>query len=318
MKLNYTRQLPLVAFLALFVSGLASATDITLDFTANPTLPSSQGFTYITATGTPESSAFFVGGGLLHQNTLGMHALAFYKLPNGFNATVDTTLEIRAQVYPGTTSAGFNVSMSDGPRGLDFYLDQNGIDLPDGVDHRRFVPFTTTDGFHTYKMVSTAALQTFNFYVDGVLLTTGIEEISGNTPSEFSFGDGTVIDDGRIDIAFIHYVNQSCQPPTITTLSTNPNVLWPPNHKMVPVAVSVQSNGGCGTTTCKITSVTSNEPVDADGDWIITGNLTLYLRAERQGNGSGRVYTITVQCTDTAGNVTSKATTVNVVHDQGH
>ena len=64
--------------------------------------------------------------------------------------------------------------------------------------------------------------------------------------------------------------------------------------------------------------MSSNEPVDADGDWLITGNLTLNLRAERLGNGTGRVYTITVQCMDSSGNSTTKNVTVNVPHDQGH
>jgi hypothetical protein len=40
------------------------------------------------------------------------------------------------------------------------------------------------------------------------------------------------------------------------------------------------------------------------------------LRAERSGTGSGRVYTITVQCTDAAGNSTTKTVTVTVAHDQ--
>ena len=37
-------------------------------------------------------------------------------------------------------------------------------------------------------------------------------------------------------------------------------------------------------------------------DWEITGDLTLDLRAERSGSGTGREYTITVQCTDGTGN----------------
>src|SRR5437588_492164 len=105
-----------------------------------------------------------------------------------------------------------------------------------------------------------------------------------------------------------------CAAPTITALAANPNVLWPPNHKMVSVVVSVTTSGGCGAVSCKITSVSSNEPVDADGDWMITGNLTLNLRAERNGLGTGRVYTITVQCTDGSGNNATKTITVTVAH----
>lgn len=67
------------------------------------------------------------------------------------------------------------------------------------------------------------------------------------------------------------------------------------------------------------TVVSSNEPVDGLGDgdqvpdWQIAGNLTVNLRAERAGNGSRRVYTISVGCTDASGNSSTK--TVPVPHD---
>jgi len=40
------------------------------------------------------------------------------------------------------------------------------------------------------------------------------------------------------------------------------------------------------------------------------------LRAERLGTGSGRIYTITITCTNAAGS-TSESVTVLVPHDQG-
>src|SRR5262249_30461849 len=103
---------------------------------------------------------------------------------------------------------------------------------------------------------------------------------------------------------------------TVTSLTAKPNVLWPPNDRMVPVTVTASASG-CGATaaTCKIVSVTSNEP--AAGDSTITGDLTVNLRARRSGDGKGRVYTITVRCTDAAGNSTTKTVNVTVPHDQG-
>jgi hypothetical protein len=69
-----------------------------------------------------------------------------------------------------------------------------------------------------------------------------------------------------------------------------------------------------------ITSVSSNEPVDPDGDWQITGNLTLNLRADRLAtrkvNSNGRVYSITVQCGDGFSSAV-KTTAVLVPHDLG-
>jgi hypothetical protein len=101
-------------------------------------------------------------------------------------------------------------------------------------------------------------------------------------------------------------------------------VLWPPDQKMVPVNLSVSTSGGGGAISCMITSVSSSEPVDPDGDWQFTGkpgDLTLSLRAARLGTrvgtGNGRVYMITVQCSDSFSSGT-KTTSVLVPHDQGH
>jgi hypothetical protein len=38
------------------------------------------------------------------------------------------------------------------------------------------------------------------------------------------------------------------------------------------------------------------------------------MRVERSGDGSGRVYTVTVRCTDPAGNASTGSTTVTVAH----
>jgi len=115
------------------------------------------------------------------------------------------------------------------------------------------------------------------------------------------------------------------QPPTITNVIASPNVLWPPNHKMVPVTVAVTVTDVCdASVACHITSVTSNEPANGLGDgntspdWQITGPLTANLRSERAGGGSGRVYTLTVQCTDASHNSATGMALVMVPHDQGH
>jgi hypothetical protein len=41
------------------------------------------------------------------------------------------------------------------------------------------------------------------------------------------------------------------------------------------------------------------------------------LRAERSGGGSGRIYTVTVEATDEAGNTTTATTEVTVPHSKG-
>ncbi|HKO15510.1 MAG TPA: hypothetical protein VJU87_04675 [Gemmatimonadaceae bacterium] len=114
--------------------------------------------------------------------------------------------------------------------------------------------------------------------------------------------------------------------PVISSVAASPNVLWPPNHKYVPVTVSWSASDNCTPTpNCGIASVSSNEPVNGLGDgntapdWIVTSPSTVSLRAERSGTGTGRVYTIGVTCSDAAGNTSSPGlTSVRVPHDQGH
>jgi hypothetical protein len=76
-------------------------------------------------------------------------------------------------------------------------------------------------------------------------------------------------------------------------------------------------------------SVVSNEPpqVDGSGNTIpdftmpmidqATGIITLQLRAERSGQGDGRIYTITVTATDQSGNATTADVNVVVPKNQG-
>ena len=100
-------------------------------------------------------------------------------------------------------------------------------------------------------------------------------------------------------------------PPSVQSATATPSVLSPANHQLAAVTIAVSAVDGCrGSVRCRITSVTSNEPLT--DDWIITGDLTLKLRAERANKGTGRIYTITIVCTDAAGNSATKMVTVTV------
>jgi hypothetical protein len=115
----------------------------------------------------------------------------------------------------------------------------------------------------------------------------------------------------------------NCTTPTINSVSATPNVIWPPNHKMIAISVTGNASAVCGPPVCKIVSITSDEATNGGGDGstspdiAITGDLTALLRAERSGGFSGRTYTIVVECQDTAGNTATKTTIVRVPHDQG-
>jgi uncharacterized lipoprotein YddW (UPF0748 family) len=111
------------------------------------------------------------------------------------------------------------------------------------------------------------------------------------------------------------------QAPIISNASVTPDVLKAPNHKMRDVTVNYTASDNCGSVVTSI-NVTSNEPVNGTGsgdiapDWVIVDDHHVQLRAERSGNGNGRIYTIEITGTDADGNVTSKTLQVKVQHDQ--
>ena len=106
-------------------------------------------------------------------------------------------------------------------------------------------------------------------------------------------------------------------PPGITSASVNPSALWPPNHKMVNVTINYNATDNCDQQpVCKISSVTSNESI-SNSDYTIVDAHQVKLLAEREGKGTGRVYTITITCNDTSGNSSNQSVKVNVPHDQG-
>jgi len=128
---------------------------------------------------------------------------------------------------------------------------------------------------------------------------------------------------GKASCNFTVKVNDT-EGPVIQHLSASLSNLWPANHKMNDVAINYTTTDNCpGSTGCSI-SVSSNEPVNGSGDgntssdWVVIDNHHVQLRAERAGNGNGRVYTITTTCHDQYGNTSHSTTTVTVQHDAGN
>ena len=104
--------------------------------------------------------------------------------------------------------------------------------------------------------------------------------------------------------------------PIISGESANPSVIWPPNKKMVLVTVNYTISDNCDPSPMSVLSVSSNEGTSAD--WEIIDAHHVKLRADRAGNGSGRIYTIEITSTDASGNSIGKTVLVTVPHDQGH
>jgi uncharacterized protein len=102
-------------------------------------------------------------------------------------------------------------------------------------------------------------------------------------------------------------------------VSVTPDTLWPPNHKYVDVEATVAADDDFDPAPeVSLVSARSNEPDNGSGDGNTTGDIaivdddTVRLRAERAGNGSGRVYTLTYEATDACGNSSTASATVTV------
>lgn len=111
------------------------------------------------------------------------------------------------------------------------------------------------------------------------------------------------------------------RPPRVATRVVT---LWPPNHRFhrVTPADCVQATDACDAAPRVVfTWAASDEAPDATGEGRTAVDIQglgcdgVELRAERRGNGDGRVYTLGVRAFDHSGNATDVACTVVVPHD---
>jgi hypothetical protein len=131
------------------------------------------------------------------------------------------------------------------------------------------------------------------------------------------------VDDGyggtATDTVVVH-VQNSNDPPLASAAAPTISSLWPPNHGLVSVGILGVSDPD-NNATITITGVTQDEPTNGQGDGdtaidaIINGDGTVLLRAERAGNGNGRVYHIHFIAADLEGSV-SGMVKVSVPHQK--
>jgi hypothetical protein len=111
----------------------------------------------------------------------------------------------------------------------------------------------------------------------------------------------------------------------VITLNGNSISLWPPDKSLHTINISdlvagasdnFDPNVNLGSVF--IASVSSDEGTAASGDVVIAADCkSVQLRQARDGNGDGRVYTITFGARDAAGNTSFVTAQVTVPHDQG-
>jgi hypothetical protein len=127
------------------------------------------------------------------------------------------------------------------------------------------------------------------------------------------------------DVDQVRIITAGNQPPSCTSATASPNLLWPPNHKLKTITVSGVTDPDGDPVTVTVTGVTQDEPVNGLGDGDTSPDAVLSnppsnkvsVRAERSGLGDGRVYHILFTATDPSGASCTGDVTVGVPHDQG-
>ena len=153
---------------------------------------------------------------------------------------------------------------------------------------------------------------------DGISLGLGTHEVS----LEVTDRSGAASSDGAIITV------EDTTVPAIDSIVATPGTLSPPNREFVQVTINAVATDGCDPApTCRIVSVTDNEPISGIGggpagpDSVIIdpgpkpspARLLVGVRALR---GAARAFTIDVSCSDVAGNTTSGQTTVTIARDR--
>jgi FG-GAP repeat protein len=108
------------------------------------------------------------------------------------------------------------------------------------------------------------------------------------------------------------------QPPDCSGASPSVSTIWPPNHQFVNVTIQGVTDPDGDPVTITIDQIKQDEPTDGTGDGHTCpdgqgiGTSTAQIRAERSGQGNGRVYTIFFTASDGNGGSCQNSVTVCV------
>ena len=226
--------------------------------------------------------------------SLGTHMLTLNATDNSGNTGSDTVMVEVVDTKPPEVDAGEDATVEAGYATM---IHGSATDLVD------------TDLDYEWKegnaVLGTTANLNYTFTLGNHVLTLSATDDYGNT--------GT-------DNVTITAVDTTAPEINVTVA---PDIMWPPNHKYVDVETTVTVYDAVDSSpTLILVSVTSNEPDNGKGDGNTTSDITILsdtmfkIRAERSGNGDGRVYTITYRATDASGNSAEASVIITVPHNQ--
>ena len=183
------------------------------------------------------------------------------------------------------------------PQGADVQLDASASTDPDAGDALRYFWFESGD-------------QIAEGVSPSVQLPLGSHDILLNVLDPYSISAATT------EVSVV-----DTTPPSLSA-SVTPSCLWPPNHKLVHLGLGAQilaaasdrCDGAPGAV--YIANVSSNDPATTPDD-IRFGRTGACVRAERSNEVAARIYTITLESVDAAGNIGTTAVHVQVPSSQG-
>jgi hypothetical protein len=134
-----------------------------------------------------------------------------------------------------------------------------------------------------------------------------------------ALGEGAVL---TLDSAPLTVIEGNA-PPDCAAAAALPTQLWPPDHRLVDVAVQGLSDPDGDPLHVTVTAILQDEPANAKGDGnhcpdgAGLGTATARIRAERSAHGDGRVYHLLFTADDGQGGTCQGEVKVCVPRNQG-
>ncbi len=226
--------------------------------------------------------------------------------------TVDVTLTVIVENQPPVADAGMDQTIEcASPEGTPVILDGSGSTDPDST------PGTNDD------------IVLFEWLVDGMVRAEGETVRGALKPGTTTVTLRVTDSQGATDEDEVVIDIVDTTPPRLAIIP-DPDVLWPPNHKMRDVHIGFRVVDACSVPEAMqiaLLDVRSSEPDNGLGDGNTENDIQgadigrpddhIRLRAERSGPGVGRTYTLVYSATDAAGMTVRARGIVTVPHDQG-
>jgi hypothetical protein len=189
-----------------------------------------------------------------------------------------------------------------------FLVQPAGTTIMGGANGGLF--FDKAPGTHIYIAPDGTKVEVLSFVINS--MCSNVDKISF----------ANIGPDGTFDTTaqLILRVTHSNAPPVCSKAASSLTEIWPPNHKMTDIEIVGVTDPDDDSIDITINSITQDEPVKGksdktapDGDGVDTS--AAQVRAERNGNGNGRVYEISFVASDNRGGECEGSVKVCVPHD---